>query len=63
MGIAISTKKYKPIPLDKDDSINVSGISYNDGVLTVPMESQKFQHQKVLNASQKYRDYDNGNVV
>ena len=46
MGIAISTKKYKPIPLDKDDSINVSGISYNDGVLTVPMEAQKFQHQK-----------------
>ncbi len=63
MGIVISTKKYKPIPLDKDDSINVSGISYNDGVLTVPMEAQKFQHQKVLNASQKYRDYDNGNVV
>ncbi len=63
MGIAISTKKYKPIPLDKDDTINVSGISYKDGVLTVPMEAQKFQHKKVLNASQKYREYDNGNVV
>lgn len=63
MGIAYSTKKYKPIPLDKDNTINVSGISYNNGVLTVPMESQRFQHKKVLNASERYRDYDGGNVV
>ena len=38
MGIAYSTKKYNRIPLDKDDSINNSGISYQDGVLSVPME-------------------------
>ena len=63
MGIIVSTRKYNPIPLDQDDTINVSGISYNNGVRMVPVESQKFQHKKVLNASKKNRRFDNGDVV
>ena len=61
MGIAYSTRKYNPIPLDKDDTINNSGISYQDGVLSVPME--KNQHQKVPHTFKTYRDFNDGNVV
>ncbi len=63
MGIAISTKKYKPIPLDRDDTINNSGVSYNDGVLTVHMESKQFKRKKMPNTFKRYRDNDVGNVV
>lgn len=63
MGIVVSTKKYNPIPIDKDDTIKASGISYNNGVRTVPMETQKFQHKKMSHSFKRYRDYNNGNVV
>jgi len=63
MGIPYSTRKYNPISLDKDDTINNSGISYNNGVLSVPMESKEFKRKKMHNTFKRYRDDDVGNVV
>lgn len=63
MGVPYSTRKYNTIPLDKDDSINNSGISYNDGVLSVRMESKEFKRTEMHNTFKRYRDNDFGNVV
>lgn len=61
MGIVVSKKRYVQVPTE--DSINVSSVSYKDGVPSIPYKDDPYTDGSMHSASQEDRHAVAGDVV